>query len=88
MSSSHELNGSDLKGVCDGMPVTNTAQWAELEEHFRHHASVVRRFERANAQLVLRMWKTSRNEFGNRLSSFEREALIERHCELIGTWPT
>jgi hypothetical protein len=88
MSSSHKPTGSDLKGAHDGMPVTNSAQWTELEEHFRHHATLVRRFDRANAQLVLRMWKTSRNEFGRRLSSFEREALIERHCELFGTWPT
>jgi len=68
--------------------MANTAQWNELETHFRHQATLVRRFERANAQLILRMWKTNRNEFGHPLSSFEREALIERHCELFGTWPT
>ena len=67
---------------------TNTAQWKKLEAHFRHHASLVRRFRRANADLVLWMWETSRNEFGKPLSSFEREAVIERHCELFGTWPT
>jgi hypothetical protein len=63
-------------------------QWKELEEHFQYHASLVRRFRRANGDLVLRMWNTRRNEFGKPLSSYEREALIERHCELFGTWPT
>jgi hypothetical protein len=36
---------------------------------------------------VRRMWHTQRNEDGWPLSQFEREALIERHCELFGTWP-
>ena len=65
-----------------------TRVWAQLERHFCRHASLVRRFRRANAPLVLRMWKTRRNEFGEPLSSFEREALLERHCELFGKWPT
>jgi len=30
---------------------------------------------------------TKRNEHGIPLSQFERDALIERHCELFGTWP-
>jgi len=33
------------------------------------------------------MWKSQTNEDGKRLSQFERHALIERHCELFGTWP-
>jgi len=33
------------------------------------------------------MWKTQTNEDGVHLSQFERDALIERHCELFGTWP-
>jgi hypothetical protein len=33
------------------------------------------------------MWANQRNERGEPLSHFEREALIERHCELFGTWP-
>jgi hypothetical protein len=33
------------------------------------------------------MWRNQTNEGGNRLTEFEREALIERHCELFGTWP-
>jgi hypothetical protein len=33
------------------------------------------------------MWKSQTNEDGKRLSKFERDALIERHCELFGTWP-
>jgi hypothetical protein len=36
---------------------------------------------------VVRMWRNQTNEGGNRLTEFEREALIERHCELFGTWP-
>jgi hypothetical protein len=62
--------------------------WSELQEHFRHHAGLVRRFRRADAQAVARMWNTGRNEFGQPLTSFEREALTERHCELFGDWPT
>jgi hypothetical protein len=62
--------------------------WAELQDHFRHHASLLRRFERADAKAVARMWKTNRNEVYEPLSAFELEALIERHCELFGTWPT
>jgi hypothetical protein len=27
------------------------------------------------------------NERGEPLSQFEREALIERHCGLFGSWP-
>jgi hypothetical protein len=83
---SHNFSVASSKGP--GGVLTTTDQWKELETHFRHHASLVRRFRRANADLVLRMWQTSRNEFGKPLSSYEREALIERHCELFGTWPT
>jgi hypothetical protein len=36
---------------------------------------------------VLDMWTSQTNEDGERLSQFERDALIERHCELFGTWP-
>jgi len=36
---------------------------------------------------VAPMWKSQTNEDGKRLSQFERDALIERHCELFGTWP-
>ena len=57
-----------------------------LEEHFQRHAAQVRRFEDAGPQLVLRMWDTNRNEFGEALSAFEREALQERHCLLFGAW--
>jgi hypothetical protein len=33
------------------------------------------------------MWKYQMNETGDRLSPFERDALIERQCELFGVWP-
>jgi hypothetical protein len=36
---------------------------------------------------VRRMWKYQTDELGNHLSEFELDALIERHCELFGTWP-
>jgi hypothetical protein len=36
---------------------------------------------------VLAMWKTGTNEFGKCLTRIEREAIVERHCELFGTWP-
>ena len=28
------------------------------------------------------------SELGKDLSRFELEALVEHHCELLGTWPT
>jgi hypothetical protein len=34
------------------------AQWAELDEHFAHHAIAVRRFRHAGPDLVRRMWQT------------------------------
>ena len=33
------------------------------------------------------MWMSQTNEGGHSVSQFERDALIERHCELFGTWP-
>jgi hypothetical protein len=36
---------------------------------------------------VRRMWASQTNEDGTPLTQFEREALIERHCELFGVWP-
>jgi hypothetical protein len=33
------------------------------------------------------MWRSQTKENGKRLSKTERAALIERHCELFGTWP-
>ena len=64
-----------------------SAQWAALDDHFRHHAKLVNRFRHADVHAVARMWKSQTNEDGKRLSPFERDALIERHCELFGTWP-
>jgi hypothetical protein len=71
------------------MPVETiqTEPWSMLDAHFRQHAALVRRFECADAKLVLLMWRTNSNESGDPLSAFEREALQERHCELFGTWP-
>src|SRR5262249_36275510 len=40
--------------------------------------------EAGGAHAVPRMWKSQTNEDGKRLSKFERDALIERHCELFG----
>jgi hypothetical protein len=64
------------------------AQWAMLEKHFAHHAVIVNRFRPSRPAAVASMWQAQRNEFGERLSELEREALIERHCELFGCWPS
>ena len=58
-----------------------------LDCHFAYHARLVARFREAGHEAVQRMWRTETNERGARLSQFEREALIERHCELFGAWP-
>jgi hypothetical protein len=70
----------DGTGVCD-------REWQLLEEHFRHHASIVNHFKHADAAAVIHMWETTSKETGECLSQFEREALMERHCELFGRWP-
>jgi hypothetical protein len=69
------------------MKPTITLQWAALDHHFRYHATLISRFRHANGPAVLRMWMTQTNEAGTHLLQFEREALIERHCELFGSWP-
>jgi hypothetical protein len=48
---------------------------------------MVDRFREAGCDAVLYMWRSQTNEGGQRLSRSEREALIERHCELFGSWP-
>jgi hypothetical protein len=37
--------------------------------------------------MVMQMWRAGTNELGERLSPLERSALVERYCELFGTWP-
>ena len=63
------------------------AEWAALDDHFRQHAKVVARFRYVGPDAVLRMWESQANEEGICLSKLERDALIERHCELFGIWP-
>ena len=70
----------------DGINVDD-CWWQLLEEHFRQHARVVHHFRDMDAPTVVAMWKTGTNTTGERLSEFERAALIERHCELFGHWP-
>ena len=65
----------------------SVSEWERLEEHFRQHASIVTYFRNANAAAVLQMLKSGVNDVGAYLSQFERDALIERHCELFGRWP-
>jgi hypothetical protein len=65
----------------------SASQWQRLEEHFRQHASIVTYFRNANAAAVIQMLRTGVNDAGTCLSQFERDALIERHCELFGRWP-
>jgi hypothetical protein len=49
-------------------------QWALLEEHFHHHARLIKRFREASPSAVTRMWKSGTNESGEPLSQFEIDA--------------
>jgi hypothetical protein len=69
------------------MPTSVDAHWLILGFHFVHHAQQVDRFRDASKRAVRRMWKDQTNEDGSPLSQFDREALMERHCELFGVWP-
>jgi hypothetical protein len=69
------------------MKASAAGHWAALDDHFQHHAKLVHHFRHAAPEGVVRMWRSQKNEVGERLSQFERDALIERHCELFGTWP-
>jgi hypothetical protein len=69
------------------MKISIAAQWAALDQHFADHAMAIDRFSHVDHEAVRRMWKNQANEDGKRLSQFERDALIERYCELFGTWP-
>ena len=62
--------------------------WRAPERHFDHQASLVKRFRGHDASAVATMWRKGTNEFGEPLSSFEHDALVERYCELFGSWPT
>jgi hypothetical protein len=59
----------------------------QLEEHFARHASMVERFQGFERAAVVGMWQAQTNESGDPLTPAEREALVERHCELFGHWP-
>jgi hypothetical protein len=63
------------------------AAWEGLEGHFEYHAALVARFKDACRASVRRMWESGTNEVGERLTPFERDALVERYCELFGIWP-
>ena len=69
------------------MKLSVAAQWAALDDHFQQHAKQVECFRHVGREVVRRMWKYQVNEDGLSLSQFERDALIERYCELFGTWP-
>ena len=66
------------------MPKSVTGHWRALDRHFKHHVKVVERFRIADRLAVRRMWKNETNEDGMPLSQLEREALVERCCELFG----
>ena len=70
----------------DGI-AANDCAWQLLEEHFRHHASLVNHFRDVDGAAVVAMLKTGTNAAGEPLSQFGRDALVERHCELFGCWP-
>jgi hypothetical protein len=63
------------------------AEWAALDLHFKEHVKLVNRFRGAGGDAVIRMWRSQTKENGESLSKTDRDALIERHCELFGTWP-
>jgi hypothetical protein len=65
----------------------SAAHWEALDRHFFHQAQQLDRFRHAGRDAVCSMWASQTNEHGEPLSQFEREALIERHCQLFGTWP-
>ena len=69
-----------------GTSVSN-CPWQLLEGHFSHHARLVNHFRGADGPAVVAMWETGTNAAGERLSQFEHDALVERHCELFGRWP-
>jgi len=66
---------------------SSAAEWEVLERHFAHHAKLMDRFKSTKRRAVRGMWKKQTNERGEPLSPFEREALIERYCDLFGVWP-
>jgi len=66
---------------------SSAAEWEALEHHFAHHAKLIDRFKSTKRGAVRQMWKRQTNEWGEPLSPFEREALIERYCDLFGVWP-
>ena len=66
---------------------SRTTVWMQLEEHFARHASMVERFQGFGRAAVVGMWQAQTNESGDPLTPAEREALVERHCELFGHWP-
>lgn len=63
------------------------AAWKGLEEHFEYDAVLVARFKDACRASARRVWESGINEVGERLTPFERDALVERYCELFGIWP-
>jgi hypothetical protein len=63
------------------------ADLERLESHFCKHVAAVERFRHVPRAAVVRMWRDGVNERGEPLTAFERQALVERHCELFGCWP-
>jgi hypothetical protein len=70
------------------MKLLVAGDWAALDDHFQRHAALLKRFRHTRADAVARVWKYQINEEGVCLSQFQRDALIERHCEIFETWPT
>jgi hypothetical protein len=77
------------KATCGGTMkgLKPTSDWNRLEQHFAYHGRVVARFSDSSPAAVLSMLRSGLNEKGKPLSQFEREALVERHCEVFGHWP-
>ena len=66
------------------MKLLVAGDWAALDDL----AALLKRFRHTRADAVARVWKYQINEEGVCLSQFQRDALIERHCEIFETWPT
>jgi hypothetical protein len=71
----------------DSGTAVRNCPWQILEEHFRRQEGLVNHFRSVEAPAVVAMWQAGTNSAGEPLSQFERDALVERYCELFGSWP-
>src|SRR5262245_10626569 len=58
-----------------------------MYEDWKWNSAVAARFQAADDRAVIAMWEGGKNEKGELLSRFERQALVERWCQLFGFLP-